>query len=350
MKKNIIFLIISIIISLGISEGLLRIFAKEIVPTSVPDRKLGTIYRKNLQYIHHDVESSMRPIPVSINSFGMRDKEWKLNNDSFKIMVLGDSFVEARQVATEERFTELLQEKFLKNNLNVSVYNLGIGGRGPDGYLLFLKEFYQKIDPDVVIVALYNGNDFGEVNYKITPASGRVNYIVSEGKIVAYNEVASKIDGLIWNIKMPVGRLYLAQLANKVYLGFKYGRNTRDKGAAGYPLYCRIDSVDTGESFAIVEWLLREMKSIAGDNMIVMQIPAKEQLDMGKSDFCDNMLPEKFIAKVASRNNIKLLQLLPLMGENIKDYYWSHLNYAGHRFVAEALYEYLTPTVNPALP
>ena len=351
MKKRIVLLIISLIVSLSVSEVFLRVFAKNSVPMYVSDKKLGNTFRKNLQIIHRDLESDMRPVPVSINSFGFRDEEWEFDDDSFKIMVVGDSFVGATQVAAEERFTELLEKKFLENNLNVSVYNLGIAGRGPDGYLLFLREFYQKINPDVVIVALYNGNDFNEVNYKLTPANRRINYIVKGGKVFRYNETTSKRDKFIRrNIKVRIGSLYLAQFAHRAYLTFKYGGNRQTIGKIGnpyeeYTLYCRIGNTDTGESFAIVEWILREMKSIAGDSMIVVQIPAKEQLDIDKDDSCDNMLPEKFIADVTSRNNIKLLQLLPLMGENMKNYYWWHFNYEGHVFVADALYDYIRPTV-----
>ena len=339
MKKNIALLVSSIIFSLVLSEILLRVFVADgVIPTSVADEELGTLRRKNLNYIHYDSESDSRPIPVSINSFGFRDKEWQLDDDSFKIMVIGDSFVEAMQVATEERFTELLEQKFKENNYDVSVYNIGISDRGPDGYLLYLKKFYPIIEPDIVVISLYNGNDFKDVNYRTNPAKGEVNYIVVDGEVVAYKQIASVAEKLMWKIKIPLSRLHLAQITNKA-IDLKFKHRQRRKSPKVAPLHCRIGDANADDSFLIVEKLFEEIKSIAGDGLVVMQIPNKDETN----DNCDT--PEKFMRTVASDNNIALLQLLPLMGENIKEYYWRHLNYAGHAFVAETLFDYLEPIV-----
>src|SRR5919108_559664 len=98
------------------------------------------------------------------NSHGFRDYERTDNKPSnvFRIIVLGDSYVEALQVELEKTFPALLEKKLNENSTSAKfeVINLGQSGFGTaDEYMRYVN-FGAKYDPDLVILAFLTGNDF----------------------------------------------------------------------------------------------------------------------------------------------------------------------------------------------
>lgn len=73
------------------------------------------------------------------------------------ILVIGDSFTEGRQVARDERFTELLGAR-----LGRRVYNVGHTGWSPLNAIKFLRAELPRFAPATVIVQV-SGNDLGDV-------------------------------------------------------------------------------------------------------------------------------------------------------------------------------------------
>lgn len=99
-----------------------------------------------------------------INSHGFRDKErtFEKSEDTFRILVLGDSYVEALQVALESSFSALLEKKLNTNSPfnKIEVIALGESGIGTaDAYAKYLN-FGMDFSPDLVILAFLTGNDF----------------------------------------------------------------------------------------------------------------------------------------------------------------------------------------------
>lgn len=78
-----------------------------------------------------------------------------------RILVLGDSFVEAIQVEYEQTITGRLEKALSsKDPLNpVVVVNTGVGGWSPDQYLLEARQALSKTKYNLVIVFLFMGND-----------------------------------------------------------------------------------------------------------------------------------------------------------------------------------------------
>ena len=112
---------------------------------------------------------------MKTNSLGLRDDEVVLPKPSgtFRILVLGDSFVQASQVSVGQPFTEVLERA-----LNASppapgrperydVVNAGVGGWGPAEEYLWLKNEGLRLQPDLVILQLYLGNDVSDSGCKV---------------------------------------------------------------------------------------------------------------------------------------------------------------------------------------
>lgn len=107
---------------------------------------------------------------ITINSRGLRAPEeigYEKPADVFRILVLGDSYVEALQVALEESFPQQLVAALnaagAERNgqpVRVEAINAGVSGWGTDQQLLWLREEGYKYQPDLILLAFYPGNDF----------------------------------------------------------------------------------------------------------------------------------------------------------------------------------------------
>ena len=98
-------------------------------------------------------------ILVKINDKGLRDRphEYEPAPGVFRIVVLGDSFMEAYQVRLEESLPYRLQEELASRK--VESVNLGVGGYGTAQEVLYLQEEGLRYHPDLVVLAFFTGND-----------------------------------------------------------------------------------------------------------------------------------------------------------------------------------------------
>ena len=96
---------------------------------------------------------------VETNALGMRDRPHEVAKaaGAFRILVLGDSFMEAYQVPLEASLPYLLQERLAARR--VEVMNLGVGGYGTTQELVVLQEEGLRYRPDLVLLGFYLGND-----------------------------------------------------------------------------------------------------------------------------------------------------------------------------------------------
>jgi hypothetical protein len=103
---------------------------------------------------------------VRINSDGFRDREHAIQKppDTVRIAVLGDSYVEAMNVPSENAFPSLIERELSHcaaiGNRKVEVFNFGVSGYGTAHELLTLRERVWKYNPDIILLAFYTGNDF----------------------------------------------------------------------------------------------------------------------------------------------------------------------------------------------
>jgi hypothetical protein len=96
------------------------------------------------------------------NSRGYRDVEHELAKPPgvYRVVVLGDSFMEAGQVGLEESFARVLEgELDGAAGREVEVINLGCSGYGQVQELLALREEGLAYQPDLVLLALFLEND-----------------------------------------------------------------------------------------------------------------------------------------------------------------------------------------------
>lgn len=158
---NLLIFFVALIIAVCLSEVILR-FLFPYTTTSaagyrIPDRKLGWRLKPGAQV---ELVNPEYRVSVMINSHGWRDAEHSYTKPKgvFRIVVLGDSFMEAYSVELEESFCRQLEKNF-ETSMAVEVINLGVGGYGTlQEYLSFLEEG-KKYAPDLVLLAFLPAND-----------------------------------------------------------------------------------------------------------------------------------------------------------------------------------------------
>jgi lysophospholipase L1-like esterase len=103
---------------------------------------------------------------ITINGAGVRDDEGigpKLPDET-RIVVLGDSLVLSVQVPLAQTFGELLEKRLNADTTDrqIRVINAGVQGYGPVEEALFFERLAETVQPDLVIVTVFVGNDAEE--------------------------------------------------------------------------------------------------------------------------------------------------------------------------------------------
>jgi hypothetical protein len=114
------------------------------------------------------------------NALGMRDRERPIDKapGTFRIFVLGDSFVQGHGVTLSDTLTMRLEASLNQppRRARIEVLNGGVFGYSPFLEALYLREVIDTVRPDLVIVGFFLGNDVGEDSFY-----GRIAHLSSDG-------------------------------------------------------------------------------------------------------------------------------------------------------------------------
>lgn len=114
-----------------------------------------------------------RTIPIQMNSKGLRDREipYDKPTGAYRILVLGDSMVDATQILSEETFPKRLESLLIEGGggRRFEVVNAGAGGYGTDNELLFFRHEGRKYQPDLVLLAFSIVTDVYDNSAELLP-------------------------------------------------------------------------------------------------------------------------------------------------------------------------------------
>jgi lysophospholipase L1-like esterase len=100
------------------------------------------------------------------NALGMRDRERspKKNPGSFRILFLGDSIIQGYGVSRQQSMVARLEVSLNepRREKTVEVLNGGVFGYSPLLEYLYLREISPLVEPDMVMVGFFLGNDVGD--------------------------------------------------------------------------------------------------------------------------------------------------------------------------------------------
>lgn len=122
-------------------------------------------YKPNTKRIHHTDEFNYSYVT---NKSGMRGllPSIEKNKNEYRIVVLGDSFVEGFGSPDDSTFPVLLQNQLNYENKKITVINAGICGSNPLYEIKLYKNLLKKYNPDMVLLQT-NIMDISDVEYVI---------------------------------------------------------------------------------------------------------------------------------------------------------------------------------------
>ncbi len=101
-------------------------------------------------------------VRVKLNNFGLHGPTYTLEKaaDTFRIVVIGDSFPQGWQVEQEQGFPRLLEKQLAEQTgRKIEVINLSVDAFGTDRELLLYAALGWQFQPDLLLLAVYTGND-----------------------------------------------------------------------------------------------------------------------------------------------------------------------------------------------
>lgn len=152
-----------------------------------PDPRLGTVLIPGARGWWTQEEHEF-VVPVQINDAGRRDLDRTLDKPAgtYRILLLGDSFVEALQVPIEQTFARGLEQRLgAQIGRPVEVVSMGVSGYGTAGEYLWYRDVGRRFHPDLVLLSFYPGNDVRNNSPTLEPtlrpvyaADGTLDHVV----------------------------------------------------------------------------------------------------------------------------------------------------------------------------
>jgi len=323
------------------------------------DEKKGFKMVKNFKGVFLDSQNQYIS-KAETNSIGLRDYEYGEKQDNtFRILVLGDSFTFGAGVELEDTYVKQLETILRSKNSSkeYEVINAGVMGYGTDQEFYYLKEWITKLKPDLVIVGFYVGNDLEDV---MIGASN--HYTVKDGYLF----------DLFLHKKMEEGKNFLERYS-KAYefiedrvknLFIKIGLKKNSKMNSTLPLdmkfYLKKYPPEMEEAMNKTKRFLKGIADLVVRNkgrVLIFLIPQRVQIFegyMAKELKRYNENPDNYsitrvndeLANFAKENKIPLLDLLPSQREygrkvNLFLPADPHWNKEGHKLVAKTIYDFL---------
>ncbi|MCW5635516.1 MAG: SGNH/GDSL hydrolase family protein [Rubrivivax sp.] len=317
---------------------------------------------------------------VRINRHGYRDHERELAKPPgvLRIAVLGDSFVEARQVALAETFVSRVEQALAGcpawAGRKVEALNFGVSGYATTEALLTLRRDALRFAPDIVLLAFYPGNDVGENSKQVVAGAATdwrmpkpIHVYDPRGELV----LESSAPQSIWRRALYVGVHHsrLLELVNEARRAWEVRKVRRSAGPAPDPfelgvskeVYAPPADAAWREAWRVTEGLLAKLQreaASAGARFVLASVTMSEQVHpdaalrasvQQRLNVPNLLYPEDRLAEIGARHGFPVIRLVqplrevaerertPLHGFANTVLGHGHWNTQGHRAAAEVI-------------
>ena len=285
---------------------------------------------------------------VVTNRYGFHgpDYEKVKPEGTYRIAIMGDSFVEAAQVPLEKTFSSILERKLNQDSdqgLKYEVIPFGISSHGTYASLLYFKYYAAEFKPDLVI-NLYSYNDltddllygslpFDEKGEVIVNISGQEPDLISKIKKGTKSQIRK-------SVAVMTLRRKLKQLEQKEQIG----------SVPELPEQVSLDQLWPDEEKIIIAF--RDLVRASGADFLFISGTEASQVHpelAGTGEKADNFGAEdERLADIAQKLSMRYLSLASTFKGNAEKTklisVWpcdGHWNQTGHEWAAEAIYEKL---------
>jgi hypothetical protein len=316
---------------------------------------------------------------IQINSDGLRGPEVALSHPAgtFRIALLGDSYVEGFDVDFDKTVGEVLERRLSAlRGTPVEVLNFGVGGYGTGLELLTLQHEVWKYSPDLILLAVTTGNDISD-NYRPLKRIDYVPYYVLRGPDLVLDSsfLQSKAyrTRALWTRRLlgAVQHSYLVQLVNRVRHQRRRRERRREEGSLSPEHDVGPDEVhlppatpDWQAAWRVTEAILREMRDecrrkhtpfmavTLTSGIQVSPVHERKEKFLRRLGAKDLYYPERRLHQFGKREGVPVLNLAPPMAEQAEErhvFFHSdddipgigHWNQEGHRVAGELIAAWL---------
>lgn len=312
-----------------------------------------------------------------INSAGWRDAEHQKEKptNTFRILILGDSFVESFQVPLEKTAFKVLEKQLNKTSSGhqFEVIAMGIGGSSPTQQYFALIQEGLSYNPDLIVQMFCTQNDIVGNSKTLDYSPFRPYFKMENSNLefipreIGRDELDQKTKpvfvffrerSLLWNFISDILSLIREK---KLKMNFI-------KSNLGYPqdyqVYKQEYNHEWREAWELTKNILLETKNAteaAGAKYLLVSLVNIEQVKGDywnqiretypkiKSENFEFEKPEKLLKDFTAKNNIPYLALLPVFKEFLSKYphlplfYWrdAHWNENGYQLAGKSIAKFL---------
>jgi hypothetical protein len=297
---------------------------------------------------------------------------------TLRVVVLGDSMIEALQVDLEKTFTALLERQLNAcgafGGKKVEVLNLGVSSYGTAQQLLTYRHFGSKYSPDLVLIAFFAGNDVRNNSRSLEPDKVRPFFTLEGDRLAEDRSFAESAEFRRRTnaVRSILDRLHTLRLVQGAYLikdGLELRAAAPREHAVGQGNEAGIDDAVYADpvtplwrdAWTLTERLLAQLRDevqASGARLIILSLSSGMQVhpDPGvRAEFIrakgikDIFYPNRRIEKVAGKLGLQSILLGPSFqeaAERDKVYFHGfpntrmgtgHWNEAGNRMAAEVV-------------
>jgi hypothetical protein len=359
----------AVLVVLLLGEAALRLVGYR-PPVLVPPAVKGT-YRfepgASFTYVGYRPGSPVEfRTPIVLNRLGFHDRDYAFarpQERTYRVLVLGDSYVAAMEVETAQTFHKLLEARLnAENPLGRGRYEViafGQGNRAQEAELGWLKSFGPQYRPDLVLLVFFCGNDVMENS----PATYRKasNYAAFYQKVVAPRKLA--LYDRLFLLRRSRLNGFVAERAAAYYSAHLdlFDRSVTREQLLGpdAEVYRVPPAPEWQEAWRLTQGLLGEVRAEAGRQgaafaMAVISGPqvigeaSQDRLWAGRAAGMDLEQPEKWVLGWCAEQRVACLSLGKAFREAGRErVFWrydAHLTPFGHSVAAAALYPFLVGT------
>ncbi|WP_417910004.1 alginate O-acetyltransferase AlgX-related protein [Candidatus Electronema sp. PJ] len=310
-------------------------------------------YFKPLFLFYDDSYNRFRGRPFApdfdfiLNSQGFKDTEFpRRKKKNFRILGLGDSFAYGA-VPYKNNYLTLLEAQLQDEGLAVEVLNMGIPSTGPQDYLALLRQEGLKLQPDLVLLSLFIGNDITEN--------------IRKKKWHEYSYLASLFH-FFWKIKPKYeGQIVhgtgtycddCPSLAPAAYLQLEKERSAvyLTDNVDVLPLFDKaLDSLGQIQEICQEKGIALTVVVIPDEVQINAQLQQQVRAQLpGQGRSWHTLLPNERLALGLQKMHINFLDLYPAFAQasqtkqlyRLRDTHW---NIAGNQLAAQLIQQHLRP-------